>query len=401
MPESGKRKVSAREFLADIRSGMAELQLRRKYGLSDRSLELVYRKLVAAGALTEEEIVSLGSSRNTADEPAPREPQTFLWQCPACGVTQAEETAECPACGVVVTKFLARREHESQPPTEMTIRTASSPNRRIAIAAAVAACLVIGLGSVFWPKKTTTEVNKTKSVAAPAEARRKSVTQSRPLAGRFYELEYSEKGFPLGLSVSQGFALHLFETPAPSQGFKKFPPESGAKRYYDELSIAGGKYLVITEGSDPPRIYLDANSNGDLTDDPGPFAAEGPRILPNHLTVLLPYKNEKEAVPYRMWLFSSRMGGVRFYPKCHWHRMLDLNGRSYRLVVFDANADGDYSNDPLVIDVDNDGKASAEEKLKPGENLNVDGTEVKLIAIVPSGRRVRLDLRQKAESEGS
>ncbi len=401
MPESGKRKVSAREILSDIRSGMDGSQLRNKHRLSERSLESVYRKLVAAGALTEKEILNLGRSGKPVDEPSPREPQSSRWQCPACGVAQASEMAECPACGIVVAKFLARREHESRPPTEMTIRTSSSPNRRIAIAAAVAACLVIGIGLMLWPKKSTTEENKTKSVTTQAKPQRKTVTQSRPLTGRFHELGYSEEGFPLGLSVSQGFALHLFETPSPNQGFKKFPPESGAKRYYDEFSIAGGKYLVITEGSDPPKMYLDANNNGDLTDDPGPFAAEGPRILPNHLTVLLPYKGEKEGVPYRMWLFSSRMGGVRFYPKCHWHRMLDLNGGSYHMVLFDGNADGDYSNDPLVIDVDNDGKASKGEKLKPGESLNVDGTEVKVIAIAPSGRRVRLDIRQKAMNEGS
>lgn len=401
MPESGKRKVSAREILADIRSGMTEPQLRHKYGLSDRSMESVYRKLVAAGALTAEEARDLRPSSKPVGHPPVEEPPSSSWQCPACGVSRPSETAECPACGVIVAKFLARREHETQPPTEMTIRTAASPNRRIIVAAAVAVCLVIGIGLLLRPKEPTAVREKSSEAVTQAKPPRKATTESRPLAGRFYELEYSEKGFPLGLSVSQGFALHLFETPGQDQGFKKLPPESGAKRYFDEFSIAGGKYLVITEASDPPKMYLDANKNGDLTDDPGPFTAEGPRTLPNHLTVLLPYKSEKEPTPYRMWLFASRMGGVRFYPKCHRHGMLNVNGRDYRMVLFDASSDGDYSNDPLVIDVDDDGKTSAGEKLKPGEKLNVDGTEIKLVSIAPSGRRVRLDVQQKAMGEGS
>ena len=109
------------------------------------------------------------------------------------------------------------------------------------------------------------------------------------LVGTPVELHYSPEGFPLALSTSQGSALHLFDTPSPSQGFKKMPPESGATRYYDEFSIAGKKFLVITEVSNPPNLYLDANLNGDLTDDMGPFAGENPQLIPNFYTLQLPY----------------------------------------------------------------------------------------------------------------
>jgi hypothetical protein len=203
-------------------------------------------------------------------------------------------------------------------------------------------------------------------------------------------MAFVPEGLPLGLSVSERSALHLFETPGPNQGFKRFPPDTGAKRYYDEFRIAGQTYLVITEESNPPQLYFDANRNGDLTDDPGPFTGEGSSLVPNHYTLEVPYGKEKIGVPYRIWLFPSRMGGIRFYPACHWQGELLLNGKTYRLVLFDGNADGDYSNDPLVIDVDEDGQAAEAEKLKPGQTCDVEGTVVTLIAIARSGRWVRL-----------
>ena len=78
-------------------------------------------------------------------------------------------------------------------------------------------------------------------------------------------------------------------------------------------------------------------------------------MVPNHYTLALPYKQEKTGVSYRMWMFRSGMGGVRFYSQCYWRGQLDIDGEKYTWVLFDGNADGDYSNDPAVIDIDKDG----------------------------------------------
>jgi hypothetical protein len=85
-------------------------------------------------------------------------------------------------------------------------------------------------------------------------------------------------------------------------------------------------------------------------------------VVANHYTLALPYKQEKTGVSYRMWMFRSGMGGIRFYPQCHWRGQLDINGEKYTWVLFDGNADGAYSNDPAVIDIDKDGRASADQK---------------------------------------
>jgi hypothetical protein len=196
----------------------------------------------------------------------------------------------------------------------------------------------------------------------------------------------------MGLSTAQGSGLHLFDTPSPTQGFTKLPPETEARRYYDQLRIAGATFRVVTEETLPPRLYLDANHNGDVTDDPGPFAGERPGVVPNFYTVSLPYPGEGLSAEYRLWIFPSRMGGARFYAACHTVGELAPSdpGKRYRLVLFDATADGDYSNDPLIVDINGDGRAQESERLAPGGTLELDGVALRLKAIAPSGRRVVL-----------
>lgn len=203
------------------------------------------------------------------------------------------------------------------------------------------------------------------------------------------ELEPSPEPFPMGLSVSQGFGLHLFDTPSPNQGFKKMPPESGAKRHYDEFTLAGKAHLVVTEESNPPKFWFDGNRNGDLTDDRPPALGERPELIPNTYTIHIRYDDEKVVAPYRFWLFGSSMGGVKFYPVCHWHGTLTVKGKPYPVVAFDGNADGDYANDPVVIDVDGNGKADDGEKLVPGTSITIDGERVTLVSISRSGLTAR------------
>jgi len=104
-----KRKISAKEILADIRSGMDASGLKRKYQLSDKALDSVCAQLAVKGALTEHEIRRLRSLRDTSEAP-PEIPKRPRWRCPACNTPQAAEMPECPACGVVVEKFVAAQE---------------------------------------------------------------------------------------------------------------------------------------------------------------------------------------------------------------------------------------------------------------------------------------------------
>ena len=97
--------------------------------------------------------------------------------------------------------------------------------------------------------------------------------------------------------------------------------------------------------------------------------------------------------PYRFWLFGSNMGGVKFYPVCHWHGTLTVKEKPYPVVAFDGNADGDYSNDPVVVDADGNGKADEGEQLSPGRSITIDGEQVTLVSISRSGLTVRFTMK--------
>ncbi len=109
MASSEKRRLSAKQIVADIRSGMDDAQLRRKYGLSHRSLDVVYEKLATTGALSEAEIRARAATSPSPDEPHPEPTHGFVWYCPACHTGRDSEFEECPSCGVVVAKFLSRQ----------------------------------------------------------------------------------------------------------------------------------------------------------------------------------------------------------------------------------------------------------------------------------------------------
>ncbi len=97
MPSEPKRTINAKEAAADIRSGMTSARLMQKYGVSAKGLDALFRKLVAAGLLHENEL-----NRRNED---PVRTVHVAWKCPACGAAQTREYAECPQCGVIVAKF--------------------------------------------------------------------------------------------------------------------------------------------------------------------------------------------------------------------------------------------------------------------------------------------------------
>lgn len=113
MTESTKRKLSAKEILADIRSGMDVSELKRKHSLSDKSFGYVLRQLSTAGVLTEDEKRRL-EPRRSPSQPSREPPRAPQWRCPACNAPQNGEVSECSACGVVVAKFVARQTEEDR-----------------------------------------------------------------------------------------------------------------------------------------------------------------------------------------------------------------------------------------------------------------------------------------------
>ncbi|MGO9121436.1 MAG: hypothetical protein ACLQPD_27980 [Desulfomonilaceae bacterium] len=91
-----KKTVSAKEILADIKAGMDDSGLMQKYGLSDKGLQSIFKKLVDAGGLSQTKLAER--------LPWPEKSVEHVWKCPACGKPQSRRYDECPDCGVIVAK---------------------------------------------------------------------------------------------------------------------------------------------------------------------------------------------------------------------------------------------------------------------------------------------------------
>jgi rubrerythrin len=113
-PLTGKE-VNAHEAARDIRSGMSNSDLMKKYGISPSGLEGLFEKLVGEALIMPSELqfrlsslagmantIHSGNGRKTKTESPPEQE---AWTCPACGRSQAQEYEECPVCGVIVAKF--------------------------------------------------------------------------------------------------------------------------------------------------------------------------------------------------------------------------------------------------------------------------------------------------------
>jgi hypothetical protein len=100
MSNDHKRKINAKAAVKDIRSGMADSDLRKKYGLSANALDALFSKLIGAGLLNQYDLDQRTTPKDRFVHVA--------WKCPACGSSQMKPYPECPECGVIVAKYAAR-----------------------------------------------------------------------------------------------------------------------------------------------------------------------------------------------------------------------------------------------------------------------------------------------------
>jgi rubrerythrin len=121
------RSMSLSEVLTDIRTGLDDAGLMKKYGLSARGLQSVCDHLVFTGLMPQSELdqrfapldstVDVHEPREHLENAEPVSPSQqshgALWECPACGRPQAHEVEECPVCGVIVKKYLEKLAREN------------------------------------------------------------------------------------------------------------------------------------------------------------------------------------------------------------------------------------------------------------------------------------------------
>ncbi len=103
-----KLQLSAREVVTDLRSGMTDLELMRKYELSPKGLQSLFGKLVAKRIIEQEELDSRKSPVRPLDKEKQSQSakgesasgQSGSFRCPSCGLEQPEGSVNCPRCGI-------------------------------------------------------------------------------------------------------------------------------------------------------------------------------------------------------------------------------------------------------------------------------------------------------------
>jgi ribosomal protein L40E len=86
-----RRKIKIEEFVSDVRGGMSDTALGKKFNLSQNQLEKLYDNLLKAGQLSPSDL----------DEAAPSfEPTVELaFTCAKCGALKLIDSEKCPQCG--------------------------------------------------------------------------------------------------------------------------------------------------------------------------------------------------------------------------------------------------------------------------------------------------------------
>ncbi len=87
----GKKTIKAKELLADIKAGLDDEGLMKKYGFSRGRILKVMNRLIWQGLMTPSELAERRSLAKTVYMP--------VFECRSCGHVQFEEMEKCPGCG--------------------------------------------------------------------------------------------------------------------------------------------------------------------------------------------------------------------------------------------------------------------------------------------------------------
>jgi hypothetical protein len=99
-----KFKISAREIISDVKSGLSDSELESKYNISPDALQYVLRRLVDAGLITQLELYER-TTLTKSDVLRALAAEEHVFKCPICGKTIPTHMDECPHCEIITQKL--------------------------------------------------------------------------------------------------------------------------------------------------------------------------------------------------------------------------------------------------------------------------------------------------------
>jgi len=232
-----------------------------------------------------------------------------------------------------------------------------------------------------------------------------------------------------GMSKMGGYyPLRLALSADQSEDIKKLPTDLAAPLFGTfklGASDAPTAIAVVLDEPDgkPSRLFVDANANGDLTDDPAPVwnsrnvkGSDGKdyqQFLGN-AKVNVPLGKEPATLTIAMYRFdrrdparSAQKGFLFHYPDYAREGEVALGGKTYKALLADRMATGDFrgkdaasSGVQLFLDVNENGKFEAgSEAFDVRQPFNIAGQTYEIAGLTAGGESFRIQKSAKAVAE--
>jgi thiol-disulfide isomerase/thioredoxin/S1-C subfamily serine protease len=194
-------------------------------------------------------------------------------------------------------------------------------------------------------------------------------------------------------------------TEKPFKQPKAEPRYQSKKPLYGVLQLgdaADNRFLVAVDEPDggQPKIYIDRHGDGDLTNSgPGDWdRSNGPTCFAGNVLIDVPYPTGKIPYNFCFYRMKSRMPDRLFYYRNGGREgEVVLDGKHYRVLVLDDNADGrfdDLQNGSFIIDLNQDNKLDATtdsaEYFQLNEPFNVHGKVWEVASMTADGLHIAL-----------
>lgn len=173
---------------------------------------------------------------------------------------------------------------------------------------------------------------------------------------------------PLGIGLSETKPASVIKAP------------EGVTRY-GVLNVGTRKFVVAIGGD---ALYVDANGDGDLTNDPKPVweqqpaSPEGKTSRAGTFRIALPIQGK--SVDCEFGVYETGFGeSLGAYADFALEGKVTLGGKSYSVVYADPTANWDGTQGDLLIDKDGDGKINSRYEMYPvSKPFNIGGTTYEL-----------------------
>jgi peroxiredoxin len=222
---------------------------------------------------------------------------------------------------------------------------------------------------------------------------------------------------PSGVSKTIGYyrPMRLTLSPEKPEGIKKAPADLAAP-LYGKLQLGPAEtpttFFVIVDEPEgkPSRLFVDANANGDLTDDPPAEWNGKPQKGANGMELTLnmgganlemTYGSEKLKLHVAMYRFDKRdtqraafANSLFYYRDYGRSGDVSLGGKTYHAMLIDDSVTGDFrpakgatnSTVTLLLDLNNNGKFESHgESFDVAKPFNIGGTTYEVAGMIASG----------------